>query len=80
MQLKDCVAIITGAGKGIGKGIAEEFYEEGARLALFDLRYDLIRNISKELKVDSPAPLNITSEAPSINPSCPELFVQSPPT
>lgn len=49
MQLKDCVAIITGAGKGIGKGIAEEFYKEGARLALFDLRYDLIRNISKEL-------------------------------
>jgi 3-oxoacyl-[acyl-carrier protein] reductase len=49
MQLKNYVAIITGAGKGIGKSIAEEFYKEGALLALFDIQYDLIDNLAKKL-------------------------------
>lgn len=49
MLLKDCVAIITGAGKGLGKSIAEEFYKEGALLALFDIQYDLVENLEKKL-------------------------------
>jgi len=49
MLLKDCVAIITGAGKGLGKTIAEEFYKEGALLALFDIQYDLVENLAKKL-------------------------------
>ena len=49
MLLKDCVAIITGAGKGLGKSIAEEFYKEGALLALFDIQYDLVDNLAKKL-------------------------------
>ena len=49
MQLKGSVAIITGAGKGLGKSIAEEFYKEGALLALFDVQYDLIKDVSKKL-------------------------------
>jgi len=49
MQLKNYVAIITGAGKGIGESIAEEFYKEGALLALFDIQYDLIDNLAKKL-------------------------------
>ena len=36
-QLKDRVAIITGAGQGIGYGIAETFGREGARVVIAEL-------------------------------------------
>ena len=49
MLLKDCVAIVTGAGKGLGQCIAEEFFKEGALLALFDIQYDLVENLAKKL-------------------------------
>jgi len=37
MRLKDKVAIVTGAGSGFGRGIAQRFAQEGARLIVADI-------------------------------------------
>ena len=37
MQLKDRVAIVTGAGQGIGACVAAAYAREGARVAVVDM-------------------------------------------
>lgn len=43
MEMKDLVAIVTGSGKGLGKAIAERFFQEGARVALWDIDLELVK-------------------------------------
>ena len=50
MLLKDRVAIITGAGSGIGQGVAQRFAREGAKLALVDIRPDSLEDTAAQLK------------------------------
>jgi len=50
MRLKDKVAIVTGAGRGIGLGITLAFAREGARVAACDVRADLLDGALAEIE------------------------------
>jgi NAD(P)-dependent dehydrogenase (short-subunit alcohol dehydrogenase family) len=50
MKLKDKVAIVTGAGTGIGKAIAEVFAEEGAKVVVADLNKDTGEQTAESLR------------------------------
>jgi len=49
MRLKDKVAIITGAGTGIGEAIAHKFAREGACLVLNGLPADPVRDVAETI-------------------------------
>lgn len=49
MLLKDKVALITGAGSGIGQGVALRFAKEGAKLALVDIRPESLEDTASQL-------------------------------
>jgi len=49
MELKDLVAVITGGGKGIGKAIAEKYFGEGARVAIWDIDLPLAKSVATSL-------------------------------
>lgn len=50
MRLEGKIAIVTGAGSGIGKGIAERFAKEGADVVIADINLDAAREVAKEVE------------------------------
>src|SRR3989304_1609563 len=50
MRLKDRVAIITGAGNGMGRADALLFVKEGAKVVVNDINQDYIDAVVKELE------------------------------
>jgi len=50
MRLEDKIAIVTGAGGGIGKGIVLRLAEEGADVVLVDLDQDGARAVAQEVE------------------------------
>lgn len=51
-NLKNKVALVTGAAEGLGKAIAIGLANEGAKVIITDINEDLLRKTSKELKDD----------------------------
>jgi hypothetical protein len=50
MRLQDKVAVITGAGQGIGRAYALRFAQEGARVVLADIQEDNARRVAQEVR------------------------------
>ena len=49
MQLKDRVAVVTGAGQGIGACVARAYAREGARVAVIDLNFEVANKVVAEI-------------------------------
>ena len=59
------VAVVTGAGQGIGRAVATRLQAEGARVALFDINFDNVRRVAQSLgglplQVDVSSPDEVT--------------------
>jgi meso-butanediol dehydrogenase/(S,S)-butanediol dehydrogenase/diacetyl reductase len=50
MRLQDKVAIITGAGRGIGRGIALKFAQEGARVVVAEINSQAAKDAAEEIQ------------------------------
>ena len=59
MRLKDQVAIVTGAASGFGRGIAEAFVREGAKVVIADLNGSGAREAAQSI---GPAAIAVTCD------------------
>lgn len=67
MRLKDRVALITGAGRGIGEAIARRFAAEGAIVIASDVMEENIKKLTDELNANGfrsmAIPVNVTKKS-----------------
>ena len=61
-RLEGKVAIITGAGSGIGRGIALAFAKEGAKVVVNDVHGDNAKTVAKEIKAQGKEALDIEAD------------------
>jgi NAD(P)-dependent dehydrogenase (short-subunit alcohol dehydrogenase family) len=61
-KLEGKVAIVTGAGGGIGKGIALMFAEEGANVVVNDINEEIANEVTKEITVQGGKSLSVKAD------------------
>jgi len=49
MEIKDCVAVVTGGASGLGEATVRDLVEQGARVAIFDINEDRSEKITSEM-------------------------------
>lgn len=64
-RLANKVAVIIGASKGIGKGIAEVFFEQGAKLVLVSRSEKTLLNLADEIRSKGGEVLSISADVSS---------------
>jgi 3-oxoacyl-[acyl-carrier protein] reductase len=62
MRLKDKVAVITGAGRGIGRATALELAQEGAKVVVNDLFQQMIDGVVAEIKAQGHQAIGIRAD------------------
>lgn len=66
MKLKDKVAIVTGAGQGLGGAIAERLAQEGVSVTIADINPDNVKKVAKKITANCkqqilPIPVDVTN-------------------
>ena len=62
MRLKDMVAIITGAGQGIGRAYALRFADEGAKVVIAEINLENAQMVAREIEAKGGEALAIKTD------------------
>jgi len=61
-RVKDKIAVVTGAGQGIGAAICKRLASEGAKLVLVDINADCLQDLSQELTANGTEVLSVAAD------------------
>jgi NAD(P)-dependent dehydrogenase (short-subunit alcohol dehydrogenase family) len=76
MRLKDKVAIITGAGQGIGRAYANRFAREGAKIVVAEINEEIGRRTEQEVQAAGSEALYVKTDVSSEE-SCKAMAAQA---